>query len=109
VDAAVKKKWGMKLALGEFDYVPGWRLRTTDGSRGDVRAKGEFVEDESVKGYPVWSLEIMRKLDTGHPDEDVIFSDLDRAYPFALAVMDDSGIVHSGSSPQRLVFEPRSP
>ncbi|MEE9594883.1 MAG: ethylbenzene dehydrogenase-related protein, partial [Candidatus Hydrothermarchaeales archaeon] len=64
------------------DTVPGYVLEKPVGSRGDVEAKGVWKDG-------VWSLEIKRKLNTGH-DDDVQF-DVANIYRFGVAVMDNAG------------------
>jgi len=77
--------------------IPGYLLTKPDGSRGDIAAKGRWEN-----GF--WTVEFRRRLVTGHPD-DAAFDDLNRAYPFALAVADNaSGAEHSFSGILRLRF-----
>ncbi len=64
------------------DTVPGYILEKPTGSRGDIIAKGVWENG-------VWSLELKRKLNTGH-DDDVQF-DIAKTYRFGIAVMDNAG------------------
>ncbi|MDA0999544.1 MAG: ethylbenzene dehydrogenase-related protein [bacterium] len=59
------------------------------GSRGDIDAKGVWKDG-------MWTLELRRKLDTGHPD-DVVFVP-GKKHAFGLSVHDNDGDVdHSYS------------
>ncbi len=85
----------------EQDQVNGWLLTYPRGDRADVHGKALF---ESGR----WTLEIGRRLNTGNPQYDVIFKPEEGgSYVFTIAVMDNSGTVHLGSEPQRLVFDPK--
>jgi len=66
----------------EGEAVPGYIVERAQGSRGDIEAKGVWSN-----GY--WSLELKRRLSTGHSD-DVEF-DVTRTYRFGIAVMDNTG------------------
>jgi hypothetical protein len=71
----------------------------TNGSRGDVDAKGVF--DAVTK---TWTLEIRRRLVTGDGN-DVQFDDLTRKYKWGVAVFDNAQIEHSISgTPMTLMF-----
>lgn len=82
--------------------VPERILREPTGSRGDVRMGASWHDG-------VWKAEIRRKLVTGEAD-DVQFSDLTKAYPFDVALMDNTGgeghSFHIGMPPV-LVFQPK--
>ncbi len=80
----------------EPDYVPAYLVKQPTGSRGDVKAKGEWDEGR-------WSVELRRSMRTGHEDEDVAFYP-GRSYNFAVAIMNGSRIIHSGSVPLVLKF-----
>lgn len=83
------------------DQVNGWLLTYPRGDRSDVHGKAGYE-------LGVWTLEVGRRLNTGNPGYDVIFHPEEgRAYIFTIAVMDNSGTVHLGSEPQRLVFDPK--
>ncbi|MFQ5887704.1 MAG: ethylbenzene dehydrogenase-related protein, partial [Candidatus Hydrothermarchaeales archaeon] len=70
------------IVFREGDTIPGYILEKVSGSRGDMEAKGVWEDG-------VWSLELKRKLNTGH-DDDVQF-DVARTYRFGIAVMDNTG------------------
>jgi hypothetical protein len=80
----------------EPDYVPAYVVKYPTGSRGDVKAKGEWDEGR-------WSVEMRRAMRTGQPDEDVAFYP-GRSYNFTVAVMNGSKTIHSGSVPLILKF-----
>jgi len=64
----------------------------------DVKAKGVWAD-----GY--WTLEIGRKLDTGHPDTDTVF-DVAKGFEMALAAFDHaSDHFHAGSGLIKAVFD----
>jgi len=70
--------------------IPGVVVSAYTGSRGDVAAKGVWKDG-------VWTLEMKRKLVTTGKFadiQDVQFTDLDKEYPFAVAVFDNSQINH---------------
>ncbi|MBY6197248.1 ethylbenzene dehydrogenase-related protein [Vibrio hangzhouensis] len=72
------------------DRIPGLTGKPFTGSRGDIEV-GAVWEDG------VWTLEMKRKLvTTGENAEtqDVQFKDLSKAYPFGVAVFDNSQINH---------------
>jgi hypothetical protein len=72
-------------------YVPG----TPNGSAADVLAKGRWAD-----GW--WTLEIKRRLDTGHPDDTVF--DTDRTYPMAVSTHDRTGEMDKASGVIDLAF-----
>ncbi|MDI6809028.1 MAG: ethylbenzene dehydrogenase-related protein [Candidatus Eisenbacteria bacterium] len=77
-----------------------------NNSNVDIMAKGVWVSPSLGRGR--WTLEIVRKLDTLHPQEDVVFDiDNTKDYVFSIAIMDNSGRIHSGSQPLTLHFRPR--
>lgn len=73
------------LYAGYNAAVPERILRNLEGSRGDVR-------DSAVWKDGVWVHEFKRKLNTGHPEDDVIF-DLakSREYEFSVSIFNNSG------------------
>lgn len=77
-----------------LDYVPGFVVKEPTGSRGDVIAKADWDEGR-------WAVEIKRALDTDDVFDDVAFN-RDKTYNFAIAIMNGSRVLHSGSVP--LVF-----
>ncbi len=62
-------------------------LRAPTGSRGDVQAYGTFYKKAGAK-MGTWTVILKRKLDTGHPEDDVILKD-GEVYPIGFAVHDD--------------------
>ncbi len=76
-------------------FKPGDRLggivtAPITGSRGDVTARGIWLDDH-------WQLEIKRKRVTNHPlsaSQDVQFKDLDKTYYFGVTAFDNSQINH---------------
>ena len=62
-------------------------LRAPDGSRGDIQAYGVFLRKAGEK-MGKYTLILKRKLDTGHPEDDVILKD-GETYPIAFAIHDD--------------------
>jgi signal transduction histidine kinase len=62
--------------------VPGYVLQKPSGSRGDIIAKGVWVDGR-------WNVEFMRSLKNGHED-DVQF-DTTLTYRFGIAIMDNTG------------------
>lgn len=83
------------------DQVNGWLLTYPRGDRANVHGKALYE-------LGVWTLEVGRPLNTGNPAYDVIFRpEAGRSYVFTVAVMNNSGTVHLGSEPQRLVFDPK--
>ena len=66
------------------DKIPAYQNRTPKGSRADIKAKG-FYKD----GY--WTIEFLRKLDTGHKEDDVIF-DTAKNYFFGISRYEIKGI-----------------
>jgi len=78
--------------------LPGVAIAPFIGSRGDVQAKGRWENG-------VWTLEILRPLQTGQED-DIQFADLTRPYYFGVAVFDNHPTDHSISrKPLQLAFE----
>jgi YVTN family beta-propeller protein len=72
-------------------YLPG----TPSGSAADVRAKGAWSD-----GW--WTLELERRLDTGHPDDTAF--DTSRTYRMAVSVHDHRGDMDKASGVIELVF-----
>ncbi|OIP07367.1 MAG: hypothetical protein AUJ96_07485 [Armatimonadetes bacterium CG2_30_66_41] len=90
--------WDRYVALKAA--VPERILRTPAGSRADVQQAGIWRDG-------TWTLEYRRALDTGRPEEDVIFNDLNAKYPFGVAWMDNTdGAEHIPSRLLSLVFLP---
>ncbi len=90
----VEKK---QAAPGEFkgEQVPQYLPGTPTGSAADVRAKGAWSNGK-------WTLELSRKLSTGHPDDTVF--DVRRTYDMAVGVFDETGAMDKGSGLIQLVF-----
>ncbi|MCX5800559.1 MAG: ethylbenzene dehydrogenase-related protein [Candidatus Eisenbacteria bacterium] len=89
--------WGDTLNPEGFDYVPAYVVKWPTGSRGDIVAKG-FWDDGR------WTVEIKRAMrPAGHESEDVFFYPA-RTYNFAVAIMNGSREIHSGSDPLVLKF-----
>jgi len=90
----VEKK---QAAPGEFtdQRVPQYLPGTPTGSAADMRAKGTWSNGQ-------WTLELSRKLDTGHED-DTSF-DIRRTYGMAVGVFDETGAMDKGSGLIQLVF-----
>lgn len=63
--------------------IPERILQLPEGSRADVLEGAAWAAG-------TWTIEISRKLVTGHPD-DVQFDDLSASYEFDIALMDDTG------------------
>ncbi|MBN1503558.1 MAG: hypothetical protein JW952_00675 [Candidatus Eisenbacteria bacterium] len=78
------------------DYVPAYIVRDPTGSRGDVKAKGEWDDGR-------WQVEIKRAMNTADVLNDVAF-DPAKTYTFTIAFMNGSGVLHSGSVPLTLKF-----
>jgi hypothetical protein len=78
--------------------MPSIYTEVITGSRGDLEAKGVFMGSG-------WVLEIKRKLDTGHGEQqDVNFSSLE-AMAFGIAVFDNAGIAHGIKAGLNLSFK----
>ena len=99
----VPRTWSTRLLPGDFDRVPGWGLQFPSGSQRDVRAKGTY-EAIADKGFPVRTVEFMRDMDTGNPDDLVIEPENDR-YRIAIGILDANGRVGTGSTVILLEFE----
>jgi len=68
------------------------------GSRADTREAAVWKDG-------TWTLEYKRALDTGHPEDDVIFNDLSRPYYFGVAWMDNTdGAYHIPFGVLKMVF-----
>jgi len=102
--------WSSRLVLGEYDFVQGWGLTIPTRSQRDVRALGAYAVGQD-KGFGVRTIEIMRSLNTGNPDDLVITPDVDHPglYRMVLGIFNDSSHVGSGSTEIRLQFEKRTP
>ena len=81
-DKLVSKAW--KKYRSVKAVVPERVLRNSTGSRGDVLHSATWKDG-------VWINEFRRALDTGHPNEDVQFTDLGKGYEFSIAVFDNYG------------------
>lgn len=81
-DKAVAKAW--KKYRSVKAVVPERILRNSTGSRGDVLHSATWKNG-------VWTNEFKRALNTGHPDEDIQFTDLNKDYEFSIAVFDNCG------------------
>jgi hypothetical protein len=80
--------------------VPERILLTPEGSRADVKQAAIWKDG-------TWTLEYQRALDTGHPEDDVIFKDLSLPYYFGVAWMDNTdGAGHIPSGLLTLIFLP---
>jgi hypothetical protein len=77
----VEKKQAAPASRGT-DRVPQYLPGTPTGSAADVRAKGAWAD-----GW--WTLELARKLDTGHADDTPF--DPKRAYKMAVSAHDRTG------------------
>jgi hypothetical protein len=69
------------------DRVPSVLTEPFRGDRGDISASWRYRSGR-------WTLEIRRRLVTGS-NYDIQFSDLNAAYPFALATFDNTEIRHA--------------
>jgi hypothetical protein len=87
--AAKPAKEGEKVVTQHVAVKP-------DGSTADVRAKGAWKDG-------VWTLELSRKLNTGHKDDAVL--EAGKAIAFAVAVLDASEEEHSASAKLTLKIE----
>jgi hypothetical protein len=86
VDAIWAKYAALRAVVSESILGP------PQGSRADV-------EQVSSWNDSTWTMEFRRALDTGHPDDDVIFGDLGQTYDFGVAWMDNiDGARHDPSS-----------
>lgn len=90
--------WNQYASLNAV--VPERFLTPPTGSRADVIQAATWKDG-------VWTLEYQRALDTGHPADDVIFSDLSKPYLFGVAWMDNTdGAGHIPSGILTLIFVP---
>jgi hypothetical protein len=78
------------------DRVPQYLPGMPSGSAADVRAKGAWSD-----GW--WTLELERKLDTGHKDDTAF--DLKREYKFAIGTHDRTGDMDKASGVITLAFD----
>lgn len=90
------------------DAVGGYYYTYPTGSRADVHGKAQYDQNSGV-----WTLELGRRLNTGDPAHDVIFSNqpdgsvaLGSEWVFTVAVFNNSTNAHWGSEPQILRFGP---
>jgi hypothetical protein len=74
---------GDKTRFADGMRLPREVLEKPEGSRGDVAASGKWAKKK-------WTLELARKLVTGH-DDDVQFEDLSKTYYFGISIHDNSG------------------
>jgi hypothetical protein len=84
-NVAVSAAWAIYDSFAAV--VPEQILRMPAGSRADVRMSATW----SGTGGGMWVVEIQRALDSGHPEDDVIFNDLSGHYQFGIAVFDNCG------------------
>ncbi len=91
---SVEKK---QAAPGTFkgERVPQYLPGKPTGSAADVRARGSWSDGR-------WTLELARRLDTGHPDDTAL--ELGRSYRIAVAVFDHTGEMDKASSVILLTF-----
>ncbi|MBI4613478.1 MAG: DUF1259 domain-containing protein [Planctomycetes bacterium] len=82
------------------DRVPQYLPGTPSGSAADVRAKGVWAD-----GW--WTLELERKLDTGHADDTAFDTEL--VYRMAVAAHDRTGDMDKASGAIELAFVPSLP
>jgi hypothetical protein len=82
------------------DRIPQYLPGTPSGSAADVRAKGTWSD-----GW--WTLELERKLDTGHADDTAF--DPSRTYRMAVSVHDRTGDMDKASGVIELAFVPALP
>lgn len=81
----------------KWDKVPGYSSQAPSGSRADINAKGIWKDGS-------WGVELKRKINTNDKDNDVQFN-MNKKYPFALAVFDQSeGENHFSSEELVLTF-----
>jgi hypothetical protein len=99
----VPRKWSTRLLPGDFDSVPGWGMSIPSESARDVRARGVY-EATQDRGFPVWTVEMMRDMDTGNSD-DLQVRQEDRRFRLVIGVFDASGRVGYGSTMVILEFE----
>ena len=78
------------------DVVPAYALKTPSGSAADVRAKGHWED-----GY--WTVELLRKLNTGHADDTAF--DPTRRYGMAVSLQDRTGDMDKASAVIQLEFD----
>jgi hypothetical protein len=104
------RRWSEGLRGDEFDFVQGWGMVTPSDpsepgliSGRDVRARGAYLDSQD-KGFPVWTIEMMRSLNTGNADDLEIVPGVTE-YRMVIGVMDGSGKIGSGSTEIRLRFE----
>ncbi len=62
-------------------------LRPPTKSRGDIQAYGTFSKKQGEK-RGTWTVILKRKLNTGHPEDDIILKD-GEVYPIAFAIHDE--------------------
>jgi hypothetical protein len=65
------------------DFILKYYLRQPEGSRADIRGKGRWADGQ-------WTIEIERKLDTGHEDD--IALSVGQSYVFGVCLYEMSGI-----------------
>ena len=92
-DTVEKKQAAPAARAG--DEVPQYLPGTPTGSAADVRAKATWSD-----GW--WTLELERKLDTGHPDDTAF--DLKRTYKMAVSTHDRTGDMDKASGVIDLSF-----
>ncbi len=81
------------------DMVPGIVKSQFEGDRGDISAGWVYVDG-------MWVIELGRALDTGS-DYDVLYTDLEAAYHFGIAIFDNAQVRHAFQSGVNIfVFQP---
>lgn len=84
-----------------FTGVPGYYLQQPTGSAADIIV----LNSKTIYKDGVYTVQIRRPLNSGHPDDDVQFDPLNtKEYPFGVAVMDKDGKNHAGSAYNILRF-----
>jgi len=84
------EKMPIPKGFDKFDRIPNLVTAPFTGSRGDIATVGVWKDG-------VWTLEMKRKLiTTGEKAtiQDVQFDDMDKVYPFGIAVFDNTQINH---------------
>jgi len=117
--------WSEGLAAGEVDYVQGWRiqvpfdpLKSDETSSRDVRARGAYGTSQA-KGFPVHTIEFMRRMTTSNPDDVQFPVDKDPTSPtfghpgdhyrMVISVFDRNNQIASGSTEVFLRFKSPTP
>jgi hypothetical protein len=90
----VEKKQAAPATKGA-DKVPQYLAGVPTGSAADVKAKGAWAD-----GW--WTLELERKLDTGHPDDTKFV--IGQAYKMAISTHDRTGDMDKATGATTLTF-----